>query len=204
MDWYRERADRMTEQVRELMSSDEYLDMMAIGDNCIELIKQWRSEAESEPKQIGLYESSVDLLLSAYGMVEGLPEAAVRRLEQMAGTSAFSLANGQKGVDYLVASSTLTINEFFLMPDGFEPCIVLYEYDGFCIGVCFYRGSDEVVVAMATVVPTEVKRFVLKKGAEAGVQAEFELNDGIQEGMLDDRTELRDVLSGMGGGKRGK
>jgi len=161
-DWHAERAELLMEELYQLSGSDLFIEMYTGAGEVKELISGWHDEMTGAETTIDRYTSAMDLMTFAMASLDGMPDAAVKRIKRDASTMAFAHANGQQGSTHLAASTLLTLTESYVMPEGFEPMILLYEYDTICVGVAFYEGGEGVVTATAQFVAPEVKNYLVE------------------------------------------
>ena len=182
-DWYLARAEELTADLFELMNSDEYLELNGLEDDEIELIAQWREVVSAETAEPERYTSVISMIMPAFLTIENFPEAAKKKHDGLAGVTAINSANAQKGVLYIRASAVLSVASGYIMPEDFEPCILLYEYDGICIAVDFAHAGEEVVSAGAYIVAPEVKEYLIRKGETGNEAINGQLGEDKQNGV---------------------
>jgi hypothetical protein len=170
-DWYLEKADAIRKDLVLLCADTVYLSACTPDEETLNLTAEWGKMIASEPLHVGKYSFSVDTLVVylSNSTPDRLSEPARKHLERNAGGSLLSMSCAEKGVSFLVASSLLRINEGCVMPENFEPCVVLYEYEDICIGVVFTQYGDGVVMANAGICTEEIKRYCVSTDAADGV-----------------------------------
>ena len=206
--WYFQRGEELKRELIELINSDEYAEVYGVPEAAMTLMREWREALAVEPKRTGRYSTSLSLIVSA-GLwiekesMENLPKAAVRKIEQSVEEMTFSLMNGQKGVEHLTAASVVNVGRSYLMPEDFERCILLYEYDGICIGVIFKESGEGVVSGWATIVAPEVRMLLIPKETYGNQTSGVQINAGIMGNIPADSkgSERRDELNGVSGEK---
>lgn len=150
-DWYLDTAKALAARVGELAGDDAFLELNAAAE--IEGLDALRGVDFQTPAAGWRIEWTAigDLMLSLYSAVEldGLSDAGRERVEQIMGQSLLSSANAQQGAEWLAIASVLTYGKTFAMPEGFEPCVYLLQFDGAAVGVAFVQTGEETITASA-------------------------------------------------------
>lgn len=167
-EWYISRADILVDELSELCADSTYVNIFG-RDDMIDLTLEWSGMISAEPVHVGRYSLPLDLMtLASIGISGDLSEPAQKYLERGLGSMMLSSGIASQGVDFLAASSVLRISEGYIMPEGFEPCLVLYEYEDICVGVVFEQIGNEVVTASAAVCTEDIKQFCASIGSAGG------------------------------------
>ena len=86
----------------------------------------------------------------------GIGEVGVRQVGRGSIGMVVNLLIGQKSANFLAASAMVQLGEGYVMPEGFEPCVVAYEYADIAVAVSFKEAGEGVVLATAQFCPTEI------------------------------------------------
>ena len=200
-EWYRERADKLVSTLVELSGNKEYITLFTGSEQLNDQIAQWHEAMSAEPVSVTRHLMRFDALLPlAMNAADvDLPESVLKYMGSRLGSSLTNMFNAQQGTTFLAASTVLNISEGFIMPEGFEPCMVVYEYDGICACVNFFKIGEGVVMATAQMCTKDVTMFLPRADASE--------NAGISSPLLSETpsSEKTDVPSfGRGTSKRGK
>ena len=200
-EWYRERADDLLATLTELSGSEEYLTLFVGIAPLSDQIAAWHEAISQEPEKVERYlmpfDSLIRLVLNATDVE--LPDSARKYIGRRLGSTLISLFNVKQDSTFLAASSMVQPSEGFIMPEGFEPCVVVYEYDGICVGVTFTQIGEGVVMGNAQICTDDVIMLLPRAN-----QPE---NTGISSPLLPQTTssETTDrTTSELRVGRRGK
>ncbi len=200
-DWYRERADKLAATLAELSGNKEYISYFTGDDRLMDQIGQWHEAMSAEPVSVQRYlmpfDSLLPLVMNAADVK--LPESVLKYMGSRLGGTLMSMFNNRQGVTFLAASTVLQSSEGYIMPEGFEPCMMIYEYYGICVGVSFAQIGEGVVMATAQMCTKDVTMFLPRAGASE--------NAGISSPLLpetDSSQNTNRTASERSTGKRGK
>ena len=158
-DWYAEKAAELTAGLYELISFDRFAEYFTGSEEIHEQIDAWEQAMEKEPLSVKGYDMpDSELLMSMAGMQGiSLPDVMAEYVERRLGSTLVSMVNSSYGgATFLAAASMSTLFEGYVMPEGFKPCIVIYEYEGICVSVSFAEIGEGVVMATAEFCAPEV------------------------------------------------
>ncbi len=160
-DWYIEKANALREELALLCADDTYLTLYGTDEEMRTLVSKWSEAIAAEPLRIGKYGLPNSLLAASATVISSaaLSETAINHLSSLTASSILSMSCAEEGADFLAASSILRINEGYIMPENFEPCLLLYEYEDICVGVTFDRCGEGVVMAHASICTDSIKQF---------------------------------------------
>ncbi len=149
--WYIERAEALRDDLYEIISSEGFAQYFSASEDIAAQIDTWKTGMEVEPVGMTAHDMpSFEVLLSMMGGIEfipELPEPLMRRLSRGLGSTLVTTLNGQQGTIFLAASSMATLSEGYIMPEGFKPCLIIYEYENFCVCVNFAESGEETIQA---------------------------------------------------------
>jgi len=200
-EWYRERADKLVAALTELSGNKEYISYFTGDTRVLEHILEWHEAFSAEPVRVRRYLMPFDALLPLVmnaADVE-LPESVLKYMGNKLGGTLLTMFNNRQSITFVAASTVLQSSEGYIMPEGFEPCMVIYEYDGICACVNFFKIGEGVVMATAQMCTKDVTMFLPRADASE--------NAGISSPLLSETpsSEKTDASSfGRGTGKRGK
>ena len=150
-DWYLDTAEDLAACVGELAGDEAYQQLMSglefeeldalKGVDYTAPVAAWRIE----------WSAAGDLLLALYSTVEAgdLSDAGRDRFDQLVAQSLLQQANSAEGASWIALSTMLTYSRTYLMPEDFEACTYLLEFDGGLVGVAFSQTGDETITATA-------------------------------------------------------
>ena len=150
-DWYLNTAEELAACVGELVGDEAYQQLMSglefeeldalKGVDYTAPVAAWRIE----------WSAAGDLLLALYSTVEAgdLSDAGRDRFDQLVAQSLLQQANSAEGANWLAVSTMLTYSRTYLMPEDFQMCTYLLEFDGGLVGVVFRQTGDETITATA-------------------------------------------------------
>ena len=153
-DWYLNTAEELAACVGELVGDEAYQQLMSglefeeldalKGVDYTAPVAAWRIE----------WSAAGDLLLALYSTVEAgdLSDAGRDRFDQLVAQSLLQQANSAEGANWLAVSTMLTYSRTYLMPEDFEACTYLLEFDGGLVGVAFSQTGDETITVTAQLV----------------------------------------------------
>lgn len=101
-------------------------------------------------------------LFSLLGTLAGeempeLTEAVTDEIDRRLPGMLISLVNGRVGAAWIAAANILTSSETHILPEDFQPGVLLLEYPGaYSIAVAFSRTGEDTITATATPVPSGV------------------------------------------------
>lgn len=200
-EWYRERADKLVAALAELSGNKEYISYFTGDTRVLEHILEWHEAFSAEPVRVRRYlmpsNSLLPLVINAADVE--LPESVLKYMGNKLGGTLISMFNNRQGVTFLAASTVLQSSEGYIMPEGFEPCMVIYEYDGICACVNFFQIGEDVIMAAAQVCTNDLTMLLPRADASE--------NAGISSPLLSETpsSEKTDASSfGRGTSKRGK
>lgn len=149
-DWYLTTADALTGKLHELISFEGFAEVYTPQEEVISLIASWKTAMESEPVSVKGYDLPPMELISEFTPeMENIPSVLLEKIERSMASLLVSQINGMMGVNFLAASTIPVLSEGYIMPEGFRPCIVLYEYENICVSVSFTQIGEQVVSATA-------------------------------------------------------
>ena len=149
-DWYLETADALRGKLYELISFEGFAELYSPQEETLSLIDSWKTAMETTPKSVRGYSlPTAELLPQIMPDMENVPAVMTEKLERSLASLLVSQINSTKGVYFLAASSIPVLTEGYVMPEGFSPCIILYEYEEICAAVSFVQIGEGVVLATA-------------------------------------------------------
>lgn len=147
-DWYLEKAAILTGRLYELISFEGLVEVYTSQEEVISLIGSWRTAMESEPVSVKGYDlPPVELISEFTPEMKNIPAVLLEKIERSMASLLVSQINGMMGVNFLAASTIPTLSEGYIMPEGFRPCVILYEYENICVSVSFTQIGEQVVSA---------------------------------------------------------
>lgn len=145
-DWYLTTADALRSKLYELISFEGLAEVYTSQEEVNSLIGSWKTAMESEPVSVKGYDlPPVELISEFTPEMENLPAVLLEKIEMSMASLLISQLNGMMGVNFLAASTIPTLGEGYIMPEGFKPCIILYEYENICVSVSFTQIGEGVV-----------------------------------------------------------
>ncbi len=149
--WYIEHAELLRDDLYEIISSEGFGQYFSTSEDIASQIDAWKTGMEEEPISTSAYDMpSFEMLLTMMGGIESmpeLPEPLMKRFSRGLGNTLITTLNGQQGTIFLAASSMATFSEGYIMPEDFKPCIIIYEYEDFCVCVNFSESGEETIQA---------------------------------------------------------
>lgn len=158
-DWYTETANGLIADLYELISFEQFREYFFGSDEMHAQIDAWKAALSEGALRVTGYDMpDAALLLSMAGMADSdLPSVVQEYLDRRMGSTLVSMVNGSYGGAALLAASSMTVvTEGYLMPEGFAPCIILFEYDGICVSVSFAQIGEGVVMGTAQFTAPEI------------------------------------------------
>lgn len=147
-EWCLARAEELKDKLYEMISFEGFAEYFTPQDEVISLLDGWKAVMEAEPASVTAYDlPSIELISEFTPEMEKIPIALLEKIERSMAATLMTQMNGMEGVNFLSASSIAALGEGYIMPEGFRPRIVLYEYEGICIGVGFSQTGEGVVGA---------------------------------------------------------
>lgn len=161
-DWYTGTAKELAADLHELISLDSFAEYFTANDAVHERLSEWSAAMEQGAVSVQGYNMPDADLLTAMAEITGdLPDVLAGYIERRMGSTLVSMINSSYGgVEFLSASSMAVVTEGYLMPEGFTPCIVLFEYDGICVSVSFSRIGEGVVLGTAQFASPQIKELL--------------------------------------------
>ena len=156
-EWSLARADELKNKLYEMISFEGFAEYFTPQEEVISTLDSWKAAMEAEAVSVTAYDLPPIGLISEFtpGM-EDIPAALLEKIERSLAATLMAQINGMEGVNFLAASSIAALSEGYVMPEGFAPCIVLYEYEGICVGVGFVQTGEGVVGATVQFVSTRL------------------------------------------------
>jgi len=157
-DWYTEKADGLIADLYELISFGQFREYFSGSDEMYAQIDAWKAALSEGALRVTGYDMPDSaLLLSMAVMADSdLPSVVQEYLDRRMGSTLVSMINGMMGVNFLAASSMAIVTEGYLMPEGFTPCMIVYEYAGICVSVSFAQIGEGVVMGTAQFTAPEI------------------------------------------------
>lgn len=173
--WYLQTAKELTSQVGELAADDAYLEIMGAPDlSCAEDFRQADFDAP-----ISAWYYTVPPIKGMLALMGGVSsDTALEYLESQIPSSAITMYNGKFSADRLAAATVLSYSRSFLLPDGFEPCIVALELDRGAVAVAFAQSGDGIITATAQ--PLLTDETLSPRDAATGLNSTFPLRAPIE------------------------
>ena len=149
-DWYLEQAAALAAKLHELIAFENFAEFFTGDPEIIDRIASWATAMDSEPLSVKGYDlPPLELISEFVPDMENIPEALLEKVNRSLGSTLINQINSTIGVNFLAASSMCILSEGYIMPEGFAPCIVVYEYNEVCLSVSFAQIGEDVVLATA-------------------------------------------------------
>lgn len=167
--WYLQTAKELTRRVGELAVDENYIKLYYGADfSCLDELRQ----ADFE-HPVSAWRYATPPLRGVLALLGAQPsDAAMEYLESRVPTMALDMYAGKFGVESLTASTVLCYSRSYLLPEGFEPCIVALELDHGAVAVAFYRTGESSITAAARPLIDDQSPLALA----TGLGASFPLN----------------------------
>lgn len=147
-DWYMETADALCGKLQEVVSFDGFAEFYTASEEIAALIDSWNTAMDVQPKAVGGYPLPTLSMISEFVPgLENAPDALIEKMERSMAALLVTQINATEGVNFLAASNIPTLSEGYVMPENFEPCIIVYEYEGICVCVSFVETGEGVIGA---------------------------------------------------------
>ena len=165
-DWYLEKAGQLHLKLYELVSFDGLAEIYSPQEEVISLIASWKTAMEAEPLSVRGYGlPGMELLAAFLPELGDVPSVLLEKLERSMASLLISQVNGMMGVSFLAASSIPVLGEGYIMPEGFAPCVILYEYESVCVCVSFVCGGEGVVSGSVQFVSPQIIELLQEAAA---------------------------------------
>lgn len=163
--WYLDRAVVMAERIGVLAGDKVYIEMyMTTPDDIAGIIEGAAGQSFSDPVRARMLvmpsEKMTANLLEWIGAAEGaqferMSVAAKEELMKKLPGIFASAINARRSATWLAASTVLCTVDTHVMPEGFEPCVLLLEYEGdYSVAVSFAKTGTNTVSASASMIPS--------------------------------------------------
>lgn len=153
----------LLEQTRTLMGDETFLATSGASGEIAEQIASWAAEMQAQPLYTRVYpypELDKTLAWANDGAETELSDAARAYFEPMTAQLLCAQASAQRGVTYMAAANILRVSGYYALPEGFEDCVLVYDFGGVAFAVCMRRETvvgREVVSAEGCVCASEVR-----------------------------------------------
>ena len=149
-EWYLETSAALSGKLHEIIAFEGFAELFTGDPEIIDRIGSWAAVMDAEPLSVERYDlPTMELLAALVPEMEEIPAALTEKIERSLGAAFINQVNGRIGSNFLAASSMCVLSEGYLMPEGFTPCIVVYEYEEICLSVSFSQIGEGVVSATA-------------------------------------------------------
>lgn len=156
-DWYLEKSSLLTGKLHELIAFEGFAELFTGDPEIIDRTASWSTALDGEPLSVNGYDlPPLELIAGFMPEMEDIPAALTEKIERSLGATLVNQINGMMGVNFLAASSMCVLSEGYLMPEGFAPCMVIYEYEDVCVSVSFTQIGEGVVSATAQFTAPEI------------------------------------------------
>lgn len=151
-DWYLDISMQLAQDVGELAGDEAYIALVLpslLGDEGTSALGQADYTTLESAYRLTL--PDVAELAELAGLPEGehLSEMGLWMLETVTPESILFNYIGYMDVDYLSRAAMLSVMRTYTMPEGFEPCVYILEFDHASIGVAFSQTGENTVSAAA-------------------------------------------------------
>ena len=160
--WYVKEGQSLVKHIVELAGDDAYTALYTAPGDIRAIIDEFAESdftSPTEARMLSLPDSEAALeLLSAVASfaAEDIPEisdAALKELIKRLPGMIVTLVNNQHGTVWIAATTILSASETHVMPEDFQPGILLLEYPGeYSVAVTFSKTGDNTVTATATAI----------------------------------------------------
>lgn len=158
-DWYLDTAEELAACVGELAGDEAYQQLVSGLE--FEELDALKGVDYTAPQAAWRIEWSAagDLLFALYSAVEtgDLSDAGRDCIDQAMARSLFLGANSTESANWVAVSGMLTYSRTYVMPEDFQTCFYLLEFDGALVGVAFSQTGDETITATAQPVSLAVQ-----------------------------------------------
>lgn len=151
-DWYLDISMQLARDVGELAGDEAYIALVLpslLGDEETSALNQADYTTLESAYRLTL--PDVAELAELAGLPEGvqLSEMGLWMLETMIPDSILFSYVADKEIDSISRMSALSVTRTHTMPDGFEPCVYILEFDHALIGVAFSQTGEDTVSVVA-------------------------------------------------------
>ena len=162
----------LLEQIRTLIRDETFLSTSGASGEIAGQIETWAEEMQGQPLYTRVYpypELDKTLAYMNDGMeTPELSDAASAYFEPMTAQLLCAQANAQQGAAYLAAANLLRVSGFYALPEGFENCVVVYDFGTAAFAVGMRRESvagQEFVSAQGCVCTPEIRDLLAEIAA---------------------------------------
>ena len=157
-DWYTDTANKLVSDLHALISMEQFDEYFTTNEEIHEQIGAWSAAMEQGEISVHGFDMPGAALLMAMAEITAgsIPDILAEYIERRMGSTLVSMINGMMGVNFLAASSIAIVSEGYLMPEGFTPCMIVYEYEGICVSVSFAQIGEGVVMGTAQFTAPEI------------------------------------------------
>lgn len=168
--WYASAGTDLAERVIALAGDESYAEMYTGMSDIQAIVAEFAASDFSEIKEARILslpdEKAMGTIMKLLGGIADaeLSPVAEQELFRRIPGMLITLVNGQHSHSWLGATSILTTSETYVMPEAFQPGVLLLEYPGeYSVAVAFSRTGEETVTASATAVHSGFREGVLKR-----------------------------------------
>lgn len=178
-DWYLTTAGELTEAVGELVRDEVYQESMtSMHLDCVAAIQDADFATVKRAYRTAFPVQKIRDWIKSQGQdLTGLTDAAWDRIVVSVPQMMLSMYNGRQSVDAVAASSIISVSRTYVMPEGFESCLLILELEGAVVGAAFLAtGEDTVTVVVQPLFcpANETAEDVLRQFREAKALCDFQ------------------------------
>lgn len=157
----------MLEQIRALMGDETFVTASGANGEVAAQIAAWEEAMDGQPLYTRVYDyPQLDRTLAYMNDGAEAPElsdAARAYFQPLTVQILCSQASAQRGALYLAASNVLRAGGYYALPEGFEDCVVVYDFGDVAFAVSMRRETvvdQEIMIAQGCVCAPEVREML--------------------------------------------
>lgn len=145
-DWYLETAGELARCVGELAGDEAYMQMMT--SNPFDILAPLQ-EADFT-SVLGAWRMKIgEGMISLMGSLNGMSQTGRESLNSKMPSVILNQWNAYVSVEAVAASTMLAYTRTYSMPEDFEQCALILQFDGAQVGVAFMQTGEDTITATA-------------------------------------------------------
>lgn len=167
--WYVDKGSQLTQKLYTLVSHPAFASYFTSSEQILSITSEFAASDLSEPlKATWLATPSLDSIflmfmgLTAEGAAD-IPEPMTEYISTRVPDLFVTMSISSLDTAWIAATSILRLSETHIMPEDFQPGILLLDYPSdFSVAVAFTQTGEETLTASATVLPPVATEALLR------------------------------------------
>ena len=145
-DWYLETASELAQCVGELAGDEAYMQMMTSNPfDILAPLQEADFASVTGAWRIRIGEGMISLM----GTLDGMSQTGRESLNSKMPSVILNQWNAYVSVEAVAASTMLAYTRTYSMPEDFEQCALILQFDGAQVGVAFMQTGEDTITATA-------------------------------------------------------